>query len=247
MTFSTAGVPRGFPTTRVSVIEAAAGSDPLVRERALASLIEVYWRPSYTHLRFQWGLAREEAEDLTQEFFARALEGGLFQKFDPSRARFRTFLRGCLDHLAANTRRAEERLKRGGGSTHLSLDFADAEQHLAGLATGEDPDELFHREWVRSLFVVAVDALQAHATAQGHDIRFRIFSRADLESVDGASRPSYRELADQFQLPVTQVTNHLAWARREFRRLVLERLRELSGSEAEYRAEARELFGVDPA
>lgn len=247
MTSSATGAPQGFPTTRASVVEAAAGTDPLIRERAVAAIIEVYWRPCYAHLRLKWGLVREEAEDLTQEFFARTLAAGFFEKFDPARARFRTFLRGCLDHLAANTRRAEQRLKRGGGVAHLSLDFADAEQHLAGLATGDDPDELFRREWIRSLFVVAVEALRAHATAQGHELRFRIFSRADLEPADGAPRPSYREMADEFRLPVTQVTNHLAWARREFRRHVLERLRELSGSDAEYRAEARELFGVEPS
>jgi DNA-directed RNA polymerase specialized sigma24 family protein len=230
----------------VSVVQAAAGADRAIRERALATLIEVYWRPCYVHLRLKWALVREEAEDLTQEFFARTLEGGFFQKFDPSRARFRTFLRGCLDHLAANTRRAEQRLKRGGGSTHLPLDFAGAEQSLALATAADNPDERFRREWVRSLFVVAVEALKAHATSQGHEVRFQIFSRADLEPVEGAPRPTYRELADEFQVPITQVTNHLAWARREFGRLVLERLREVTGSDAEYREEARELFGMDP-
>lgn len=240
-------LPRGFPTTRVSVIEAAAGADPVSRERAFTSLFAVYWRPCYVHLRLKWGLPREEAEDLTQEFFARTLEGGFFAKFDPARARFRTFLRGCLDHLVANTRRAEQRLKRGGGAAHLPLDFAIAEQDLALAAAFEDPDERFRQEWVRSLFVVAVETLRTQALDQGHEIRYRVFARADLDPVEGAVRPSYRELAQEFDLPVTQVTNHLAWARREFRRLVLERLRELSGTEAEFRAEARELFGADPA
>jgi hypothetical protein len=81
----------------------------------------------------------------------------------------------------------------------------------------------------------------------GHNaLRFEVFSRSDLDPVNGEERPSYRQLAEEFKLPVTQVTNHLAWARREFRRVVLEQLRQLSGSEAEYRAEARELFGIDP-
>ncbi len=238
--------PHGFPTTRVSVVAAAAGADPDARGRALATLVDVYWRPCYIHLRLKWGLVREEAEDLTQEFFVRSLDGGFFERFDPARARFRTFLRSALDHLAANARRAEQRLKRGAGVVHLSLDFAAAEQDLAFAAAAEDPDERFHREWVRSLFVVAVEALEAHAAALGHSTRFRVFSRADLEPVEGGPRPSYRDLAEEFDLPLTQVTNHLAWARREFRRIVLERLRALTGSEAEYRAEARELFGMDP-
>ena len=237
-----------FPTTRISVVEAAAGADPEVRRRAFDTLVAVYWRPAYLHLRRKWNAAREEAEDLTQEFFARAMTQGFLEKYDPSRARFRTFLRGCLDHLVANTRRDERRLKRGGGATHLPLDFAAAEQEL-GLAAApgsEDPDTTFQREWVRSLFTLAVEALRAECDGSDREVRFRLFARCDLDPVEGQARPSYRELAAEFNLPVTQVTNHLAWARREFRRVVLERLRELSGGEAEYRAEARELFGMEP-
>ena len=242
------GTPRAFPTTRVSVVEAAGGEDPEVRRRAFETMVAVYWRPAYRHLRLKWRAAPEEAEDLTQEFFARAMAHGFFEKYDPARARFRTFLRGCLDHLVANARRDERRLKRGGGATHLPLDFAGAEQDLAfaGPPGADDPDAMFQREWMRSLFTLAVDSLRSECEAGGREVRYRLFMRCDLDPVEGRPRPSYRELAEEFALPVTQVTNHLAWARREFRRLVLEGLRELSGSEAEYRAEARELFGVDP-
>jgi hypothetical protein len=107
-----------------------------------------------------------------------------------------------------------------------------------------DPDRRFHQEWIRGLFALAVDSLRRESEAGGHQLRFRLFSRHDLEPPDDESRPSYRDLAAEFGLPVTQVTNHLAWARREFRRLVLDRLREVCADEAEFRAEARELFGV---
>lgn len=230
------------------MVEAAASPDPEVRRRALDTLVAVYWRPAYLHLRLKWNMNREEAEDLTQEFFARAMEKGFFEKFEADRARFRTFLRGCLDHLVANARRDERRLKRGGGAQHLSLDFASAEQDLAlAVATGaDDPEGMFHREWVRSLFTLAVNSLKEECEATDRQIRFQVFARTDLDPVEGDARPSYRDLAEEFDIPVTQVTNHLAWARREFRRVVLQRLRELSGSDAEYRSEVRELFGVDP-
>jgi hypothetical protein len=65
--------------------------------------------------------------------------------------------------------------------------------------------------------------------------------------VDDGARPGYREIAERFDLPLTQVTNHLAWARRELRRLVLARLAEVTGSDAELREEAEELFGVSPS
>lgn len=240
---------RVFPTTQLSVIEAVAGDDPAARQQALETLTAVYWRPAFLHLRLKWCDDRESAEDLTQEFFARTLDGEFFARFDPARARFRTFLRTALDHLAANDRRDKARLKRGGGAAHLSLDFEGAERDLAQWHQGSvapDADAFFHREWVRSLFTMAVEALRSEAIASGHRQRFDLFSRCDLEPDDVSSRPSYRELAAEFDLPVTQVTNHLAWARREFRRLVLGRLRQLSGSESEFRAEARELFGIDP-
>lgn len=240
--------PRAFPPTRPSLLEALGSGSDAARERATEALVTVYWRPVYCHLRGKWQAKREDAEDLTQEFFAGALTSGLLAGYDPGQARFRTYLRGCVDHLAANTRRAANRLKRGGGATHLSLDFAAAERDLATLADAGsvDADARFHAEWVRGLFASAVAALRELAMAGGHEVRFRLFERSDLEPMDDVGRPSYKDLAEEFGLPVTQVTNHLAWARREFRRAVLEQLRAISGSESEFRAEARDLLGVDP-
>jgi RNA polymerase sigma factor (sigma-70 family) len=245
---STSGARQRFPTTQRSVVEAAGSLDPEARRRAFDALIRVYWRPVYLHLRLRWHRTREDAEDLTQEFFARATSHGFFDGYDPARARFRTFLRTCVDRFAANARRAERRLKRGGGAPVLSLDFAGAERDLAlsRPSADEAPDGRFHREWLRALFGEAADALRGLSQEGNREIRFRLFQRHDLDAAAAGERPSYRALAEEFGLPVTQVTNHLAWARREFRRLVLERLRQLSGCEEEFRAEARELFGSDP-
>jgi hypothetical protein len=127
----------------------------------------------------------------------------------------------------------------------LPIDVGEVEADL--LANGDpmsDPDQLFHREWIRSLFTLAVNALREECEAAGKQVQFAVFERADLLPVEGAERPSYRDLAEEFKLPVTQVTNYLAFARREFRRLALERLASLCGSEEEYQSEARELFGI---
>src|SRR5262249_51157353 len=145
----------------------------------------------------------------------------------------------------ANEQRDAGREKRGGGIIFLPIDVGEVEADLPGNGNPtSDPDQLFHREWIRSLFTLAVDALREQCAAAGKDVQFAVFERADLLPVDGAERPSYRELANEFKLPVTQVTNHLAFARREFRRLALERLASLCGSEEEYQSEARELFGI---
>jgi RNA polymerase sigma factor (sigma-70 family) len=237
-----------FPLTRRSVVRAAASADPETRRRAFEALVTAYWRPVYKYLRLKWSAPGEDAEDLTQGFFARALEKGFFDRFDPSRSRFRTYLRTCLDGFVANERKSARRLKRGGGAEHVSLDFAGAEAELGrqGPPEGGDMEEYFHREWVRSLFGVAVEGLRKRCVEAGKSVPFALFERYDLEGPDAPTRPSYAELARELGIPETQVTNHLAWARREFRRLVLEALAEATGSDEEFRAEARQLLGIDP-
>jgi RNA polymerase sigma factor (sigma-70 family) len=236
-----------FPQTRRSVLLAARDADPAVRRQAWEALVGGYWKPVYKVLRTRWRLDREDAEDLTQEFFATALVKGTFERYDPARARFRTYLRTCLDGFAANERKAAHRLKRGGGQASLSLDFAGAEAELLryGAGDGLDPDEYFHREWVRALFDLAIGDLRRWCAATGKEVHLRLFERYDLEGPDALERPTYAELAAEHGLPATQVTNFLAAVRRELRRLVLARLRELTASEEEYRSEARHLLGVN--
>jgi len=233
-----------YPTTRLSLVAAAGATSASERRAAVDALIRLYWRPAYGRLRLKWRLEPSDAEDLVQEFFTGLLDGEVFAGYDPRRARFRTYLRSCLDHFAAKTQRDERRLKRGGGATHLALDFAGAEREL-GPAGAPDPDGWFDREWVRALLTHGVEELRSQTLGTAREIRFRIFESYDLLPADDAGRPGYRDLAARFDLPITQVTNHLAWARRELRRLVLARLAEVTGSDAELRDEAEELFGGD--
>lgn len=239
-----------FPSTLHSVLRAAGSADAEVRRAALEALATVYWRPVYARYRLKWNLPAADAEDLAQEFFAGAVSDGLFQEFDPARARFRTYLRLCADRFAANARRNQHRLKRGGAATMVSLDVAGVERDLAGapsLQTDDEADAWFDREWVRALFADAIERLRAATAGTPREIRFTLLRRYDLEPARDADRPSYRALADEFHLPVTQVTNHLAWARRELRRLLLERLGSLSATDAEFRDEAAAVLGQGPA
>ena len=234
-----------FPATRHSVIGALDAPDAADRRQAWETLIAAYWKPVYKHLRLTWSMPREDAEDLTQEFFSRALDGGTLERFDPRKARFRTYLRVCLDRFASNARKAEGRLKRGGGQPHLSLDFPGAERELG--AAGEsraDADEAFRLETIRSLFAAAVDRLRARCTATGKATQFAVFERYDLRAGPSTEpAPTYASLAAELGIPATQVTNYLAAMRRAFRGLVLEQLRAITATEDEFRAEARELFG----
>jgi RNA polymerase sigma factor (sigma-70 family) len=237
-----------FPLTRHSVVLATRSEDPEVWSRAYDTLVAAYWKPVYKYVRLKWHLSREDAEDLTQGFFTQALTRDFFARYDPARARFRTFLRTCLHAFAANEQKAAQRLKRGGGTQLVSLDFEGAERELAQSRGWEkaEVEDYFRQEWIRSLFGLAVEALRERLEGSARQTHFQLFERYDLCGADAPDRPTYGDLAKTFDLPATQVTNYLAGARREFRRIVLERLRELTGSEEEFRLEARELLGIDP-
>ena len=239
---------RDFPDTSWSAVLGVRSDDQTLRARSLETLAEVYWKPVYKHVRLRWRRAPEDAQDLTQEFFSRALEKGFFDAWDPARGRFRTFLRVCLDGFLANEAKAAGRQKRGGGILHLPLEFerAEGEITMAPIPAPDNIERYFDAEWARSLFELTVESLKAACDREGKTIPFRVFERYDLEASEQL-RPTYGDLAAEMGIPVTQVTNHLSWARRRFRALLLERLRALCATDEEFQKEARSLLGIDRA
>ncbi len=234
----------GFPLTRHSVVAAAQSPDPEERVYAMNAIAASYWRPVYKYARMRWRLEREDAEDFTQEFFSRLLEKDFLDSYEPAKGRLRTFLRTCLDRLFMNRSRDARRQKRGSSAVHVSLDFEEAEHELAASSNVDSPENYFEKEWVRTVFSLAVQRLRDRCETTGRLGQFAIFERYDLGDAD--SRPSYAELATVFDIAVTDVTNSLAYVRREFRRSVLDQLREMTGSEEEFRREAQALFGAAP-
>jgi DNA-directed RNA polymerase specialized sigma24 family protein len=226
---------------------AVGSDDPVERARAFERLVRVYWKPVYKHLRVRWRLPDEQAADLTQGFFARALEQRMFSSYDPGRALFRTYLKLCLDRHVLKDAESRQRQKRGDGVVTLSLDFPAAERELESLVP-PSPDTIesyFDREWTRHLVGMTVAALRERCEQSGKQLTFQVFQRYVLEE-DSAERPSYAQLAGELGIKVSDVTNYLAFARRAFRRLLLEQLREITGSEEELAAEARALLGGAP-
>ncbi len=110
-----------FPTTRITLIQAACAGPGSDAREAVAILCSAYWYPIYAYVR-RLGHPREEAEDLTQGFFARVLEKRYFHDFQPERGRFRSFLLTALKHFLANERDWALSLKRGGGRPTIALD-----------------------------------------------------------------------------------------------------------------------------
>jgi RNA polymerase sigma factor (sigma-70 family) len=239
-----------FPTTRHSAILATRSTDTHERARAYETLLESYWKPSYKYIRWKWQATNEDSEDLTQEFFAKAFEKGYFERYDASKASFHGFLLVCLDRFVANQLKANRRQKRSGDHPHFSLDFEAAENefHKYAVAHSVSPEEYFHREWVRSLFSLGVESLRELCAKNGKQIHFRLFELYDLgDATADDKKPSYETLGKRFGLKVTDVTNYLAFARRQFRRLVLAKLQETTATDEEFRREARALLGVDPS
>jgi DNA-directed RNA polymerase specialized sigma24 family protein len=234
-----------FPTTRHSAIRDAASDDRATRDRGFAAVMEAYWKPAYKYVRLRWRVENEPAKDLTQGFFARALEKGWLAAYEPSKGSFRTFLRTCLDGFVANERKAAGRQKRDPGTPLLSLDFEGAEGELEErpIPSGKSMEDYFHEEFVRGLFGAAVAELEAECERRGKRRAFQLFDRYDLDPGPSGS-PSYAALGAELGLTETEVTNQLAYARRTFRRLVLARLRRLTGSEREYRNEVRAVLGA---
>jgi RNA polymerase sigma factor (sigma-70 family) len=234
-----------FPLTRHSAILALKGSDEPARKLALEVITKAYWRPVYKYIRVKWNRDTETAQDLTQGFFLNALEKEVFAAFDPAKARFRTFVRVCLDRYIMRQDEAAAREKRGGGAEHRALDFRGAEGELqtGGTPVPPDAEALFEAEWIRSIFTLAVDALRSHCSAHGKPLAFQLFERYDLAQLDADDKATYAQLAGELKITVETVTNHLAYARREFRRIVLDTLREMTASEEEFRSEVGALLG----
>jgi RNA polymerase sigma factor (sigma-70 family) len=232
-----------FPLTRHSVVLAAQSDDPVVRSRAIEAIAAVYWKPIYKYVRMKWNIASEDAADFTQEFFTRLLEREFLDSYDSSKGRLRTFLRTCADRLLMKQGRDSHRLKRGVARAHFSLNYEEAERELATSSGSESPEDRFEKEWVRSLFTLGLQRLRASCESAGKMVHFELFERYDLDDAD--PKPSYTQLAAEFGLAATDVTNYLAFARREFRRCVLDQLRGMTATDEEFRREAQALLGVE--
>jgi RNA polymerase sigma factor (sigma-70 family) len=215
-----------FPDTHPSAISAAVSNDAERRRPGQEALVAAYWKPVYRYIRIRWRCSNEDAKDLTQGFFAAAIEKNLFESYDAGKGTFRTFLRVCLDRFLSNSRKFSSRQKRS------------AEFQAADVAGAESPEDIFEREWTRSVFEDAVEELRTRFQSRGRDAAFAVFERYDL-----AEDPvSYEQLAGELGLSLSAVTNYLASARRELRKLVLERVRCVSSDDREFRREARKIL-----
>ena len=156
-----------FATTSWSVVLAAGHASRSDAQAALARLCETYWYPLYTYVRRR-GYPPEEAQDLTQEFFAVLLEKDYLRVAEPQRGRFRSFLLGSLNHFLANEWRRQAAQKRGGGRPLLSLDFQGGERRFSQEPSHDlTPEKAYERRWALILLEQALSKLREEYTRSG--------------------------------------------------------------------------------
>lgn len=165
---------REFSATHWTLVLRARGQTPEARV-ALSDLCETYYRP-VLHFLQREGRTAEEARDVAQEFFARILSQGGFDRADPELGRFRSYVLGALKHFVSDRRKHEGRLKRGAGTTTRSLALDDRDDSDGTLQIPDPsqlpPDALFDRTWALTVMARALDALEKELTASGKGDQF---------------------------------------------------------------------------
>jgi RNA polymerase sigma factor (sigma-70 family) len=231
-----------FATTRWSVV-LAAGADrgsPAVHD-ALATLCETYWYPLYAFLRAR-GYSAENAQDLTQAFFARLLEKQTIQHADPARGRFRSFLLASLKNFAANERDREIAAKRGGGMPIASLDVESAEGRLQmDPPSDETPERVFDRRWALTLLDQVMSRLKTESADRGHPAQFE---RLNTYLTGDQPQPSYAQTAAELNTSEGAIKVAVHRLRRRFRDLVREEIAQTVSSPEEIEDELRHLWSA---
>ena len=233
--------PGRFPTTQWSLVISAGDPDaPLARE-SLAALCSAYWYPLYAYIRRR-GYDPEKAKDLTQDFFARALEKGLLAEADPARGRFRSFLRTVCAHFLANRRDWEHARKRGGGRTIVPIDAAGAEgQYARELADGLTPERIFDRSWALTLLGRVLDQLGREYDEAGQAATFEALRGLLAGDPD---TPSYAAVAARLGTSegAARVAAHRL--RRRYGELLRQEIAATLADPAEIDEEIRDLFAA---
>ncbi len=239
---SLGGGQEAFPETVWSSLLGREGPPTPERIAAINGLAQAYWRPVYKFIRTAGGATIEDSKDLTQEFFSYVLEGSVLSKYDSSKGRFRTFLKGVLRNFLSVERRDASRLKRGGGRMLIPLDVAALETPES-LAERDrmSPDEAFDRQWAAEILSESLAELRRQLLAEGRAVHLKAYE-AFHEIGGEAGRPTYASIGRDLGLTEQQVKDHLAVARERLEKLVKDRLASRVASPGEVAAELNDLL-----
>ena len=235
--------PRGaaFVTTHWSVVLSARDKASPHSEAALEQLCRTYWFPLYAFVR-RLGHDPHDAQDFTQEFFARLLQKDYLRSAAQEKGRFRTFLLVALKRFLANEWDRQRAQKRGGGAAVLSIDQEQAESRFAAEpAHALQPDVLFDRHWAMTLLERTLARLQDEYLSSGRAKLFELL-RGCLAR-DESALP-YAEIATRLNLTEAAVKMAVQRLRARYREILREEISGTVSSEAEIEEEIRHLFST---
>jgi DNA-directed RNA polymerase specialized sigma24 family protein len=230
-----------FQTTQWSLVVAAGQGGSPTAEQALARLCALYWYPVFAFVRRK-GHSPEDAQDLTQGFFARLIEKGDLGDADRSRGRFRTFLLTACQHYLANERDRELARKRGGGIAPVPIDAAVAERrYQRAFAHDETPERVYDRQWSLTLLDGVFETLRDEYASNGKAemfVRLKEFVNADEDA--GTHADAARELGTT--AGAVKVAVHRM--RKRFREELLRSVADTLGPGQDVDEEIRQLLGT---
>jgi RNA polymerase sigma-70 factor (ECF subfamily) len=228
-----------FVTTHWSVVLAAGHSDTTRAHEALAHLCKSYWYPLYAYARRR-GCSPHDAQDLTQEFFARLLTGNWVAKADRQRGRFRTFLLTAMKHFMANEWNRAQAQKRGGGQLLISLNDDSAEnRYQLEPAHNITPETLFEQGWAVTLLESALLRLEEEYRRDGKE-KWMETMRPALVTERGSL--DYADLAKKLGVKEAAARMAVHRLRQRYRHLIRAEIAATVASPQEVDAEMRHLF-----
>src|SRR5579864_82376 len=231
--------PSQFPTTRWTLVVAAGDPHPKESRSALVSLCENYWYPLYAYLRRR-GYPADEAQDLTQEFFVRVLEGRYLDRADPEKGRFRSFILTSLKFFVADEEDRHRARKRGGGIL-VPLEFSSGEaRYQREPAHDETPEQIFERRWALAMLDRVVERLRNEFVHHGrpeHFERLKVF-------LLGQSDAPYAALAREMNTSEGALKVAIHRLRKRYRELFRQEIADTVADPAEVESELRFLAAV---
>ncbi|MCP4594688.1 MAG: sigma-70 family RNA polymerase sigma factor [bacterium] len=235
-------VPREFATTHWSLVLAAKPDDASrTRARqALEELCKAYWYPLYAFVRNR-GYSPDDAQDLTQAFFARIIETGGFVSADPEQGRFRSYLLGAMKHFLANEWHRRQTQKRGGHVRFIEWDALDPEARYAGTSKpSDDPEHLFDREWALETIAGTLQALRGEMVKAGKGAQFDALKG----SLTGEEELTREEIATRLDMSEGAVKVAVHRLRHRYRKLLRAAIAETVSDDADLDDEMRYLVAV---
>ena len=231
----------GFQTTHWSLVLRAGNRADREADDALAALCGRYWYPLYAYVRRR-SADVHEAQDLTQEFFARLLEKNTLAAASPGRGRFRSFLLTAVKNFLANQRDRDHAAKRGGGARTLSLDWDSGESRLK-MEPAHDltPERLFERQWVLTLLELVMRRLQQECEAAG---KAGQFERLKEVLTGGQERLPYAAAAAELGMSEEAARQAASRLRKRYRELLREEVSQTVAEPRDIDDEIRSLFAA---